>query len=476
MYRECLACETILLLLVIWPIMKMALYTGRTKYFKSFSVNNVRLVNHQGYVIEVIQKTVETLERNGWCNLKLPDIESAINETVIDWEAIGTQTFTNGFLVSIQHVDIVQSTVQQIWNWRVPGSVDVQGRLRMHNVVVGYDVKVQLTEGDHTYSVTYMHPLVNFDFSIVRDLNNDTIAAAVTGVTPNSNNMPNFLPKDDISDMLTTLYVRTNSNAGVNAWGADKFQPILENIITNVVDFPTENTMLRYFVFYFISFTFISGQWVERSRVIDFADYYEDLIQETIYEVERRGFCNFKLDDLSQTLNEQMYSWLVNGTVQYTNGYVVSIQQIVITDIAQSVGNRFVGDDRVPFAVVRGRLHLRAVRVGFDVLVEIQEGVFRTTGVFEHSNIQYQIEIAKNMISKELSTASSVVQFPGAGGNRMIYHPANNITEVLSRRYTPGSNSNSAAVWGRTIIAPIMLEIAKEKLPFPKVCFNSNCQ
>ncbi|KAG6441946.1 uncharacterized protein LOC115449699 [Manduca sexta] len=210
-------------------------------HFCASQLRNVRLVNHAGYLISVVQATVSVLEERGWCNLKIPDIEQNINETIYDRESLGTVTYKNGFVVSIQHVDIQQSTVQQVWSRTNQGQVDVQGRFRMHNVVIGFDVLANINAEEYRYTGTFTHPLVNFEFSIVRDLNVYTTNASVRAVIPNppNANMVNFAPRDNITDVLNAMYVRTSTIPGMVAWGPDVFTPIVNDIVNNKIEFAT---------------------------------------------------------------------------------------------------------------------------------------------------------------------------------------------------------------------------------------------
>ncbi|XP_004923429.1 uncharacterized protein LOC101741099 [Bombyx mori] len=216
------------LLLVIFALNNISVYG---------QINNVRLVDHADYMITVIQKTVEEFENREWCNFKLPDVVQEINEVIFGQETKGTVKYANGFLVSVQHLDIMQSTVQQFWNRTHPGLVEVRGRLRMHDVTVGFDVLANL-DGEHRYSGTYRHPMVNFDFTVQKDLNIDELSVNVIGSVPNSNNLVRFLPEDRITDILNTVYNRASSTPGIVDWAFEIIQPIADEIVQNEVQFP----------------------------------------------------------------------------------------------------------------------------------------------------------------------------------------------------------------------------------------------
>ncbi|RVE41028.1 hypothetical protein evm_014323 [Chilo suppressalis] len=41
-------------------------------------VRNVRFLQHSTYMLKVVEETVHDIENNGWCNLKIPDINENI--------------------------------------------------------------------------------------------------------------------------------------------------------------------------------------------------------------------------------------------------------------------------------------------------------------------------------------------------------------------------------------------------------------
>ncbi|XP_028041569.1 uncharacterized protein LOC114251484 [Bombyx mandarina] len=208
-----------------------------------------------------------------------------------------------------------------------------------------------------------------------------------------------------------------------------------------------------------------------RARVQHHTEYYTKLIQELVYELEKRGFCNLKLNDVIIEHNEQLYNFLVSGNATYTNGFLVSIEKIDVTNMEQRVTRDIVNGASVPTALVRGRLNLRDVKVGFDVDAHINDELRHYTGAFTHILVQYELNVHKNLVSGELHTSMRLLSLMPSATVRMDYMPSDSITEALSRRFVPSMNRNSAENWG-THFASILLEKAKTKIPFPNVCFN----
>ncbi|XP_047994584.1 uncharacterized protein LOC125232832 isoform X2 [Leguminivora glycinivorella] len=201
-------------------------------------------------------------------------------------------------------------------------------------------------------------------------------------------------------------------------------------------------------------------------------DYFNKVVQETVLRLEQQGFSSLRLQDFHQTISQQMYKWHVTGNVTYTNGFLVSIQKMDITNFQQQTSSITVNGSVTNFATVHGRLNLRDMKIGYDVIAELEDdGNHRFTGTFVHTLSWFTFRILKNLHTQEI-TADVTLDSLSGGLHRMQYMPANKITEVLSRTYTPNNIRNSVASWGRDIIHPILLDVAQNKIQFPSVCLD----
>uniref|UniRef100_A0A2H1WNY9 SFRICE_024221 n=1 Tax=Spodoptera frugiperda TaxID=7108 RepID=A0A2H1WNY9_SPOFR len=212
---------------------------------RSQVINRVRLVDHTSYAIDVITKTVNTIEERGWHSLKLPDFVQHVNESLLTAPVVGKLTYRNGFVNSVQHVDIRRDTVQQVWAYSAAAdqtTVTVRGTLRMHEVAIGYDVTTEL-DGDskpYHHSITFVHPMITYAFSIIHDAyrgtNDVTVLGTVTRVT---NRLPSFKPQDSLTDILTHVFdPNTDIPTAMVAWGPEVFQPITLKLVTEEIPFP----------------------------------------------------------------------------------------------------------------------------------------------------------------------------------------------------------------------------------------------
>ncbi|KAJ8723707.1 hypothetical protein PYW07_007687 [Mythimna separata] len=209
-------------------------------------INNVRLVDHTSYMINVITQTMHNVEKMGWCNLKLPDYTLQINENILLAPFRGSVRYTNGFVSSIQHVDIIQSTVQQ--NWRYNASAEsthtatVSGTMRLHDVAVGFDVigHLQGDNKEYHYTAVYVHPLITYAFTIIRDVFTEALSVTVVGTVPRTVRTAEFRPKDNTSDIFLQTFDSFNVSAsGMLAWANDVFQPITLNVVKKEIPFPS---------------------------------------------------------------------------------------------------------------------------------------------------------------------------------------------------------------------------------------------
>ncbi|XP_047994581.1 uncharacterized protein LOC125232831 isoform X2 [Leguminivora glycinivorella] len=195
------------------------------------------------YILEVMETTMKDVEAHGWCNLKIPNHEVEIDENIFDWTVKGRVAFKNGFVTSIQKVDLIQSTLQQVWrfdNSDNTTSVFVQATLRMVDVRLGYDVEVTLDDGRiHHFTGIFRHNIVQYPFAVVYNMFTEELTATVTMTTlARSTNKMIFAPATALTQVLTHSYDVTSAATGMAAWASDVFQPILLNVTTYKVKFP----------------------------------------------------------------------------------------------------------------------------------------------------------------------------------------------------------------------------------------------
>ncbi|XP_050551365.1 uncharacterized protein LOC118275643 [Spodoptera frugiperda] len=225
------------------------------------------------------------------------------------------------------------------------------------------------------------------------------------------------------------------------------------------------------FVFLVLCVAFASGQTLlQRAHVVNHDKFFTEVMQETIFELERRGFSTLKLTNITQNINTTMYRFQVLGTVDYYNGFLVSIQHISVTNMRQTVGTNTVDGVSSPTATVHGNLNLLDTRLGYDVLYKPTEGEpHHFTGDFNHGSIRWLISIMKNLNTKEITL--SLTSEASGGLVYMSYRPDTNISQVLSRHFFPYNNADGVRTWANTL-SPIMLDVIANKVPFPEVCYS----
>ncbi|XP_045768693.1 uncharacterized protein LOC123869739 [Maniola jurtina] len=210
--------------------------------------------------------------------------------------------------------------------------------------------------------------------------------------------------------------------------------------------------------------------------LVDYSAYYAKVMQGTFRIIEKDvKWCNMKMLDRRQTINERLFKWHATGTVDYKNGFIVSIEKINLTDIRAQAIRTTVNGTQENALFIQGYANLNELNIGFDVIANLDDsGPHRFTGEYSHNHVTFHTSITWNRDRKELSTTATV-QAVGVGINRHVnYRPANNITEMLSRSFTAHDHDASFSRWAREIIAPRMLAVAKN-IEFPSLRFDKRC-
>uniref|UniRef100_A0A1E1VXT7 Lipid-binding serum glycoprotein N-terminal domain-containing protein n=1 Tax=Pectinophora gossypiella TaxID=13191 RepID=A0A1E1VXT7_PECGO len=213
----------------------------------------------------------------------------------------------------------------------------------------------------------------------------------------------------------------------------------------------------------------VCATWGDRARYDNFTEYFPNLIQETVYELERREWSNLRIDDIPVNISERIYDQNFEGTVNFNNGFLVSIQNIDLIDATQTFFTA--STSRITTGSMTGNLRFSDVVVGFDVIAHLEDqGTQRFTATFLYHTINYNIRVAKNLHTDEITVTIDQNNLSGTG-NFLIFMPDNDIADVLTRYYTMWSVDTSVTRWGTAIIRPIIEELIP-KLGFPNVCFN----
>ncbi|XP_075982996.1 uncharacterized protein LOC142981173 [Anticarsia gemmatalis] len=216
-----------------------------------------------------------------------------------------------------------------------------------------------------------------------------------------------------------------------------------------------------------------ADQWVTRAKLVDGVGYFTNVIQEFAYELERREWSSLKLSDINQNVDLLVADLAVKGSVNYTNGFLVSIQKLDVSNVGNSVGRRTEGGVVYPRGTVSGVLNFRNVNFGYDVLANLEGiGEQRYTGEILCNNADWMFVIEKDILSQNITVSANLRGTTGAN-IRMVYSPSNHITQVLGRNINCGSNGAGIRTWQETFVS-ILTDIVTTKIEFPRICIN-NC-
>ncbi|XP_045532356.1 uncharacterized protein LOC123720009 [Pieris brassicae] len=229
--------------------------------------------------------------------------------------------------------------------------------------------------------------------------------------------------------------------------------------------------MLKVLCTIFLSFPvgILCQAWHNKACLENHLGYVERLAQETIYKLEIDvKFCNLKVDDFNQTINNQMYSWHVSGSVQYTDNFLISIQNVHFDKVSSMVTRRLANEVPEYQAGVLFTLVFNHAKIGFNALVKLDnQPEQRYTVDYLYDSISFPISITRLLNTNETtytsSRAGSVARL-----EMMNFLPSTNVSQVVRRNFESSSISSSFTKWASQTILPIMQEL-EDIITFPKI-------
>ncbi|CAH2108079.1 unnamed protein product [Euphydryas editha] len=211
-------------------------------FVNASSVSKVDLIDYRSYVVSILQETMNRVENNHWCNLKIDNMYMNISENVLGTNMSGTVEFTDGFLVSLEKIDIIESTVQRSW---VPTrgnttNVEVKATMRMLNFVIGFDVLAKLEDNEYHSTGVIRYPEIRFPFVISKNLFTDAITVTVSSqlIGNQASNFMVFLPENKVTKVITVLFKTNSITDSFQKWAAETFAPIAQDLVENDIEFP----------------------------------------------------------------------------------------------------------------------------------------------------------------------------------------------------------------------------------------------
>ncbi|CAF4847292.1 unnamed protein product [Pieris macdunnoughi] len=229
--------------------------------------------------------------------------------------------------------------------------------------------------------------------------------------------------------------------------------------------------MLKVLCTIFLSFPvgILSQAWHNKACLEDDVGYVERLAQETMYKIEKDvKFCNLKVDDFNQTINNQMYSWHVSGSVQYTDNFLISIQSVHLEKISSLVTRRLVNNVPEYQAGVLFTLVFNQAKIGFNALVKLDnQPEQRYTLDYLYNSISFPISIVRILNTTETTYTSSSAGTL-AHVVKMNFLPYTNVSQVIGRNFKSSTISSSFTKWARQIFLPIMEEL-EDIITFPTI-------
>ncbi|XP_022128627.2 uncharacterized protein LOC111002731 isoform X1 [Pieris rapae] len=199
----------------------------------SQTISNVRLVDHTSYIVELVQKTIDRVQKNHWNGLKVHDVTIEIDEEILNKTVKGTVSLSNGFIVSMQHLTLVPSTIQQVWLYtRATNTttLELRSTMQMTDIAIGFDVDGTLDGENYHNTVTIIYPSMQFKLALIRNLFTDELSSRAEPVLRRTTNKLQFLPSDNFSQVLVHLYDWNSTFPSLQTWANEVFAPIILDV------------------------------------------------------------------------------------------------------------------------------------------------------------------------------------------------------------------------------------------------------
>ncbi|CAG9578631.1 unnamed protein product [Danaus chrysippus] len=163
-----------------------------------------------------------------------------------------------------------------------------------------------------------------------------------------------------------------------------------------------------------------------RVRLLNHTDYVISVIQETVKRVERLGFYNLKIEELSITINQTVLGERFVGEAKLKNGFVTSIQS---WDLIQHTVQQVWPSATPGIVEIRSTLRFINMEIGFDLEITTAEGKHISTATIIYPETQFSFTISKNLFRDKISTnVVSVVINPRTS---LTLLPENSFTKLL---------------------------------------------
>ncbi|XP_049704481.2 uncharacterized protein LOC110375862 [Helicoverpa armigera] len=223
-------------LVLVLPILCVAIALGWTP--------RPRVNNHAEFFSSVIQETIYDLEKIGFSTLRLVNVTQNIDMQMHKWHINGTAVYTNGFLVSIQKIDVTTMN-QGINNVNNSGVIThrawVSGVLNLRDAKLGYDVHFTPVNSSQTmhYTGDFTHSLISFTIFVHKNLTTNEITATTSGVSTSGGLVRMvYRPTSNITEVLSREFRPFHNYDGVVSW-SQKLLPMIVETVKNKIPFPT---------------------------------------------------------------------------------------------------------------------------------------------------------------------------------------------------------------------------------------------
>ncbi|CAG5004761.1 unnamed protein product [Parnassius apollo] len=210
---------------------------------------------------------------------------------------------------------------------------------------------------------------------------------------------------------------------------------------------------------------------VRNVHLIDPIPYMIKLITETMIRMEDEGWWNLKIPDVSEDVNVEVVEEIINGTVWFKNGFVVSIRQVAIVQHTLGQVWRYNSAENTTTVEITGTMRMNDVTLGFDVEASLTNGVQHYTSEIVLPEIAYDMRVIRDMFTDRIDV-SITPSFSRTITNRMKILPATNVADIFASLFVldfvaPGVNS-----WTSEFLHPFAKDLVENVLVYPTICYD----
>ncbi|XP_077300599.1 uncharacterized protein LOC143921260 [Arctopsyche grandis] len=205
-------------------------------------IKDTELIEYRKYMQNVLQTFIYDLEDVGFCTLRLKDFKQQINETLYNFDVIGTLYYSSGFVIGLNSADIKFNQINRILDESAM-TATIYTTLETDGIRIAYDVEGHMDDSS-IHRATGIYLVKGFEWIVhitkVLDTNQINVTMSLSQREHDQTERIKFLPKNDYTAVFSRLFTPAidEVSESFHAWIPSNFIPILEKIVREKIPFP----------------------------------------------------------------------------------------------------------------------------------------------------------------------------------------------------------------------------------------------